>query len=204
MKIDVFHTIMDKSPLIFSGLLRAMFLLHIRRKNLLAGFSFLLFTVLLLNHLIYPNNPTHFKSEENELYWQKNYYSRMTFEQLREKVKDSAIFDKIDISGNKISGELRPRDFDLHVIRMLSIPLYMKTYKYIGFVSIDFYKGKYTVNCSKIVLVNNNTSIPADLRENVNLEKYALENGTNHFKEPFKKNVGKALEYTLLDMFAFK
>jgi len=195
---------LKESPLTFSGLLRAMFLSYIRSNTLFGlshGFGPLYAIFILLYSLSITT--TYFNAAENELYWQKVYYSSLTFEQIQQKVKEADIFDTMSINDNKITGDLKLLDFDCKVIGYNRTPLYMKVYKNTGFVMINSQKGKYTVTCSKMILVNKDKNIFANFDEHINLEKYALEKGTNHIRKSFEETSGKVLNYTFTNMFSF-
>lgn len=71
-------------------------------------FIAVIFAYFSFNSLSGQESVNNFYIDGQLIIWQKTFQTSLSFEQLVEQVKDNGILRQIDISPNKIRGELRP------------------------------------------------------------------------------------------------
>ena len=125
-----------------------------------------------------------FQLDNTEIIWQKVFETKLTFEELKEKVKDSGLLDKIEIGDNKISGDLKPIDADFKGAGFteMGTPIYISRSHFTGFTIVEFKDGKYRVTLKKIVLTQKYSDPLTKQGEMTKLEFFGLKNGKNEMK----------------------
>jgi len=94
-----------------------------------------------------------FYAEENEIIWQKVYETNFTFDQLVTNITESGQLEKIYVSNNKITGDLKPFEADFKGAGYSRgfTPMYLLGSLLTGFATIDFKDGKYRVTIKRII-----------------------------------------------------
>lgn len=147
-----------------------------------------------------------FQIANSEIIWQKVFETTLTFEQLKEKIKDSGLLEKIEIGDNKISGDLKQLDADFKGAGFteMGTPIYISRSHFTGFVILEFKDGKYRATLKKIVLTQKYSDPLTKQGEMTNLEFFGLKNGKNEMTNSFKKSPSLILDYTFTKKFDFK
>jgi hypothetical protein len=151
-------------------------------------------------------NVNNFIIDNSELVWQKVFETSMTFEELKEKIKDSGLFEKVEISDNKLSGEIKPfsADFNGAGFSEMSAPIYIARSTLSGFIIIEYKENKYRVTLKKILLTQKYTDPLTNQGETTQLEFFGLKNNMYEMTNYFKKSPSYILDYTLTKKFDFK
>jgi hypothetical protein len=145
-----------------------------------------------------------FQVVKNDILWQKIYQTSMTFEQLIEKVKDSGLFEDIEIGNNKISGDIKPIDADCFGAgySKLESPTYIADSYFSGFAIISFKEGRYRVTIKRIVATQQYNDA-CKYNVSSNLESNALNIENNGLSSFFKRGPSIILNYTFTQKFGF-
>jgi len=147
-----------------------------------------------------------FEIEDKEIIWRKVFETKLTFDQLTEKIKDSGLFDKIEIGDNKITGETKQinADFKGAGFSEMGTPMYVARNHYTAFTIIEFKNGKYRVTLKKIVLTQKYNDGLSKQGEQKNLDTFALKTAGDEMKGAFKKSPSIILDHTFTDKFSLK
>lgn len=166
--------------------------------------SLLSLTMLLIGLNTYSQETlNNFKIDKRTLVWQKVYETPLTFQQLRDKVKDSGDLESLDIGENKLSGDLVPVSFNWMGagFKKTTAPLYMLADNFSGSVIIDYQEGKYKVTVKRIevYIMNHNTlSCKGDV---IHAESGALKRSKTEFRKSFLSAPSIIWDYTLSTIF---
>lgn len=153
-----------------------------------------------------------FKIDNNEIVWQKVYDTSMsidtilTFDQLVTNVKNSLLFEKIEISDNKILGELNQFNalFKEAGYNEMNCPMYIARNHIKCSVILDYKEGKYRVTVKKISLIQAYSDPISEIGQISSLNDFALRKGNTEIKPMFKKAASTILDYTFTKMFRFE
>lgn len=147
-----------------------------------------------------------FEIEDGEIIWRKVFQTELTFERLTEKIKDSGLFERIELSGNKLTGDLRNIDADVKGAGFSEIlaPIYVVRSYFSAFVVIEFKDGKYRVTLKRILLTQKYDDDVTKQGEQSTLNTYALKGAAGEIKPAFKKSPSVILDHTFTNKFLFK
>lgn len=151
-------------------------------------------------------NVNNFQADNSEIVWQRVFETSLTFEELTEKVKDSGLLDKIEISNNKVSGDLKAIDADFKGAGFteMGTPMYIARSHITGYTILEFKDGKYRVTLKKIELTQKYSDPLTKQGEITKLEFFGLKNGKNEMTNAFKKSPSLILNHTFAKKFEFK
>jgi hypothetical protein len=137
--------------------------------------------------------------------WQNIFETRLTFEALTERIKESGLFNQLDIGDNKITGEIKQLDADFKGAGFseISTPIYIARNHLKGFVLIEFKDRRYRVILKKIILTQKYSDGLSQQGESTPLESFALKKGTNEIRSSFQKSPSAILNHTFLNKFQF-
>jgi hypothetical protein len=147
-----------------------------------------------------------FEIENKEIVWRKVYETEMTFDQLIEKIKDSGLFEKIEVGNNKVTGETKEinPDFKGAGFSEMGTPIYVARNRCSAFTIIEFKEGKYRVTLKKMILTQKYSDGLSKQDEQKNLELFALKANGDEMKGAFTKSPSLIFDYTFTDKFSFK
>ena len=147
-----------------------------------------------------------FQADNSEIVWQRVFETSLTFEELTEKVKDSGLLDKIEISNNKISGDLKAIDADFKGAGFteMGTPMYISRSHITGYTILEFKDGKYRVTLKKMELTQKYSDPLTKQGEITKLEFFGLKNGKNEMTNAFKKSPSLILNHTFTKKFELK
>lgn len=152
------------------------------------------------------NTFNNFSPEDNKLIWQKVFETKLDFNQLTDKIKESGILEKIEIGENKILGQSKPieADFKGAGYSEMTTPMYIARSFFDGFVLIEFKDGKYRVTFKSIMLTQKYNDGLSKEGKKTSIETFGMKNGKNELKEAFTKSSSIILDYTFTKAFDFK
>ena len=147
-----------------------------------------------------------FEIEDKQIIWQKVFETQMTFVQLTEKVKDSGLFENVELGDNKVSGDLKDIDADFKGAGYteMGTPMYVARSHFRAYGIIEFKDRKYRVTLKKIILIQKYDDGLSKQGERTDLGVFALKATKDEMKGPFKKSPSLILNYTFSDKFLFK
>ena len=147
-----------------------------------------------------------FEIEDKEIIWRKVFETELTFDQLIEKIKDSGLFEKMELGDNKVTGDIREinADFKGAGFSEMGTPMYVVRSHYNAFTTIEFKDGKYRVTLKKIILTQKYDDGLSKQGERTNLDMFALKTTKDEMKGAFKKSPSLILDHTFTDKFLFK
>ena len=145
-----------------------------------------------------------FQVLQEEIVWQKVFQTKLSFEALAERVKDSGLLDKIELSQNKVSGELKALDADFKGAGFaeMAAPMYIARSHFTGYAVLEYKEGRYRVTLHKILLTQRYSDPLSNQGETNHLEYYAL-NSKKEINKAFQKTSGLILDYTFSKKFDF-
>lgn len=147
-----------------------------------------------------------FEIEDKEIIWRKVFETDLTFEQLTERLKDSGLFEKIELGNNKVIGEIKniEADFKGAGFSEMGTPIYIARSHYGAFSIIEFKESKYRVTLKRIVLTQKYDDGLSKQGEKTNLDSFALRTTKDEMKGAFKKSPSLILDHTFTDKFSFR
>ncbi len=134
--------------------------------------------------------------------WQKTFQTSLSFEQLVEQVKDKGILQQIDISPNKIRGELRPVYVDTKRkgIRNAGVTYYVLYNYFTGFVLINYQDNRYKVTIKWIALSDKSSDTTKRIIP-VYLEDFAFKNLRPEFDSQFHTSASEHINDAFIQRF---
>ena len=147
-----------------------------------------------------------FRYSEGSVYWQRVFETKLSFDQLMGKIKDSDLLNNIDIRENKIRGNLNHivMDYKGAGYTLMTMPIYLRSSEPNCFISIDFKDGAYRVTATNIVMIWKETDPLFKKDKRINIEDFAIKTNKTKFKETFKQKGGDIFDYTFDKLFRFK
>ena len=165
----------------------------------------IIFLLLWIAHLAIGQSIVNNFEIENGIVWRKVFETNLAFDQLVEKIKDSGLFENLDISEGKVTGELRKlsADYKGAGYSEMGTPMYVARSFLKGFLIIEFKEGKYRVTIKNIILVHKYSDALSKQGEETNLDNFALKSSKQEFKPAFAKSPSLILDHTFTDAFSF-
>ncbi len=147
-----------------------------------------------------------FLPENNGIIWRKVFETKMDFDQLVDKIKESGILENVEVGKNNILGQLKPIDADFKGAGYgeMSTPMYVARSFFSGFAIIEFKNGKYRVTLKKIMLTQKYNDGLSKEGQKTTIETYGIKKGKNEMKRAFSKSPSIILDYTFTNAFTFK
>ena len=146
-----------------------------------------------------------FHSENQQIIWESVFETQLQFVQLSRIIKESGLFDNLEVTENKLTGMMKDMDADFKGAGLteLSTPIYIARSYVRGFAIVEYKDGKYRAQLKKIILIQKYNDALSQHGQTTNLESFALKKGTNEIKNAFKKSPSLILDHTFQTRFQF-
>ena len=147
-----------------------------------------------------------FRTEQDELIWQKVYETQSSFDELLSYVQNNGVLESISVTNNKITGDLKPFEVDYKGAGYSRgfTPIYLLSNLFTGYVVIEFKESRYRVTISKIMLEQLYSNGLSQMGEKETLNTFAIKKGKNTMKDIFKGSASKIVDYNFNKLFTIK
>jgi len=165
-------------------------------------FIAIIFAYFSFNSLSGQETVNNFYIDGQLIIWQKTFQTSLSFEQLVEQIKDKGILQQIDISPNKIRGELRPVYVDTKRkgIRNAGVTYYVLYNYFTGFVLINYQDNRYKVTIKWIALSDKSSDTTKRIIP-VYLEDFAFKNLRPEFDSQFHTSASEHINDAFIQRF---
>lgn len=146
----------------------------------------------------------YFILENSIVIWQKVYDTEKSLQSLSDYYKESGLFESIEVSSDKIIGEIKPQSMDVTKAgyTIMGTPVFVTNYDIKGTVVIELKEGKYRVTFKNIIMVLNNTnSMFGEKGSEEKFEEIYLDSKGN-FKKPFLKKPKEIYNANFVEIFS--
>ncbi len=148
----------------------------------------------------------HFSVKDSKVIWQQNFPTQKTFNELISATKEAGIVANIEISDNKIIGDLKPIEADYRGAghSRSNTPIYIVNSRFTAFIIIEFSNDHYyTVLIKKINFTAKSSNGLMKQDEQEQIEVQALKNKSDAFKNIFLGSASEILDFSFTKMFTF-
>lgn len=147
-----------------------------------------------------------FRTEQDEVIWQKIFDTQFSFDDLLSHIQDQGVLGSITSINDKITGELKPFEVDYKGAGYSRgfTPIYLLSNLFTGYVVIDYKETRYRVTIRKIMMEKLYTDGLSRMGTKETLNSYAIRPGKNKMKDSFMGPASEILDFTFNKIFTIK
>lgn len=139
-------------------------------------------------------------TDKGQLIWQKTFESELTREDVFDQIVNDGSFVDIADNGGVITCSIKPTTIDVESMGcdIGMVPMYVTSYDFSGFASIQFKEGRYRVTVEKMQLTTNPYNI-SNTKDTYPIEKWTVRD--NSLSPGFRKKPSAIYDKFLTDKF---
>ena len=159
-----------------------------------------------LTSLFAQDTINNFRTEQDEVIWQKIFDTQLSFDDLLSHIQDQGVLESITSINDKITGDLKPFEVDYKGAGYSRgfTPIYLLSNLFTGYVVIEFKEPRYRVTIRKVLMEKLYSDGLSRMGTKESLNSYVIKKGKNTMKDSFKGDASKILGYNFNKLFTIK